>query len=104
MKKYHDAPKAIWWIDSFGNCKTTLLLEDIKLLNPIDKTYGVRQVQTKFGTLSYFPSLKNVPNEEIAIIMGSSGLGEKRFLEIVAQDVNGSAQKKFNASVGSKVV
>ncbi len=93
VKHISDAPLAIWWIDNFGNCKTTLLSEDIK-----HKTH----LLAKFGTLSYFLRLKDVPNKTAAIITGSSGLGEKRFLEIVVQ--GGSAEKKFNISSGDSIM
>ena len=89
IKNIPDMPLAIWWIDNFGNCKTTLLSEDMKY-----KIY----FSEKFNALTHLPRLKDVPNETAAIITGSSGLGEKRFLEIVVQ--GGSAAKKLNISVG----
>lgn len=88
-----DAPPAIWHIDNFGNCKTTLLYEDIQ-----SQSY----VSTKFGALPYFSRLKDVPNHTAAIITGSSGLGENRFLEIVVQGK--SAEKRFSAVVGTSVI
>ena len=96
-----NAPKAIWWIDNFGNFKTTLLSED---LNPPLSRFNLDNgIETKFGKLPYYNRLKEVPDRKVAIITGSSGLGEKRFLEIVVQDVNGSARNKFNASVGDSI-
>ena len=89
IKNIPDMPLAIWWIDNFGNCKTTLLSEDMKY-----KIY----FSEKFNALTHLPRLKDVPSETAAIITGSSGLGEKRFLEIVVQ--GGSAAKKLNISVG----
>src|SRR3989344_5487661 len=89
IKDIADVPPAIWWVDNFGNCKTTLLLEDIK--NNI-------HLSAKFSTLSYFSRLKDVPNKKAAILTGGSGLCDKRFLEIVIQ--GGSAEKKFNVSIG----
>jgi len=88
-----DAPPAIWWIDNFGNCKTTLLPEDAK---------GKNRFSTKFRGLSYFERLKDVPDKTPALISGSSGLGEKRFLEVVVQ--GGSAEKVFNISVGDAII
>ena len=89
IKDIPDVPQSIWWIDNFGNCKTTLLHEDIK---------NQSHISTKFGTLSYFSRLKDVPDKKTAIITGSSGLDNKRFMEIVVQ--GGSAEKKLNISVG----
>jgi len=87
-----DAPPAIWWIDNFGNCKTTLLLDEIK---------NQSHISTRFGRLPYFSRLKDVPNKTTAIITGSSGLGKKRFLEIVVQ--GGSAEKEFKISMGDRI-
>lgn len=87
------APHAIWWVDNFGNCKTTLLERDIDANAPF---------KTSFGDFSFFPRLKDVPEGEAAVIVGSSGLGEQRFLEIVLQGK--SAAERFNLSSGSAIV
>ena len=89
IKDIPDVTPAIWWIDNFGNCKTTILYEDVKKSD---------RIKTKFSAIPYFPRLKDVPNKTTAIVTGSSGLGKKRFLEIVVQ--GGSAKKKFNISIG----
>lgn len=86
--------RTIWWIDNFGNCKTTLLKEEIELLSN-------GNVQTKFGELPFYPRLKDVPNGEKAIIVGSSGLYEKRFLEIIIQGK--SAAEYFGVSTSSNI-
>ena len=80
------APSAVWYIDNFGNCKTTLFLEDMP---------------TKFGQLRYYERLKDVPHGEPAVIIGSSGIEQKRFLEIVVQGEN--AAKTFDLAVGSEI-
>ncbi|MDO8529994.1 MAG: hypothetical protein Q7S10_01095 [bacterium] len=64
-----NAPMAIWWVDNFGNCKTTLLSGEAE----------------KIKNLEYYPRLKDVPDKKSALVAGSSGLGDKRFLEIVVQ-------------------
>lgn len=96
IKNIPDAPPAIWWIDNFGNCKTTLLSKDVK------KRGRTSMISTKFGALPYYPRLKDVPNETAAIITGSSGLSENRFLEIVIQGK--SAEKQFNISIGDAII
>jgi hypothetical protein len=93
IKEIPDAPPAVWWIDNFGNGKTTLLLEDIE-----NQTI----LNTKFGPLNYFARLKDVPDKTAAVITGSSGLGEKRFLEIVVQGEN--AEKQFNLVIGEDII
>lgn len=88
-----DAPPTIWWIDNFGNCKTTLLQDDAKDKNCFS---------SKFKRLSYFERLKDVPDKTPAIISGSSGIDEKRFLEVIVQ--GGSAEKEFKISVGDVII
>jgi hypothetical protein len=88
-----DAPGAVWWIDSFGNCKTTLLYEDLES--------GISLME-KIGNLPYYPRLKDVPNNKTAIITGSSGLDNKRFLEIVVQ--GGNAKNELQLAVGDNIV
>ncbi len=134
IEEIPDAPRAIWWVDNFGNGKTTLLAEELKtsggensLLRGVSQADGPRGsagatapdsdpgkeefspkskviIKTKFDSLPYFSRLKDVPEGKAAIITGSSGLGDKRFLEIVVQDVHGSARKKFGVLVGNKIL
>jgi hypothetical protein len=73
-----DVQNTIWWIDNFGNCKTTLIEEEKDIL------------LQKFPEAKFYNSLKDVPNDTTGIIVGSSGIGEKRFLEIVIQGKNAS--------------
>lgn len=73
-----DAPKAVWWVDNFGNCKTTILPEEIGF-------EPGKQLESTVGTLQCYERLKDVPNDETALIIGSSGFQEKRFLEVVIQ-------------------
>lgn len=89
-----DAPKAVWWIDSFGNAKTTLLPEDVSFAEGTE-------VKTHFGSLPCFVSLKDVPDGVAAMTIGSSGIGDKRFLEIVVQGEN--AAERFHLVSGSLV-
>ena len=90
-----DAPKAIWWVDSFGNAKTTLLPDDVSFIEG-------KEVQMLLGSLPCFTSLKDVPDGVAAITIGSSGIGDKRFLEIFVQGE--SAAERFHLVSGSMVV
>lgn len=89
-----DMPKAVWFIDNFGNTKTTLLKEDLGSLS--------KNVEVKIGdnvhTLPVFDKLKDVPTDSLALITGSSGQGHQRFLEIVLQGA--SAAKKLGIAEG----
>jgi hypothetical protein len=70
-----DAPPAVWWIDNFGNCKTTLL-EGEEAGLPFPR----------------YPRLKDVPDGGAALIVGSSGFGDRRFLELVVQGGNAARE------------
>ncbi|MDH4330288.1 MAG: SAM-dependent chlorinase/fluorinase [Candidatus Moranbacteria bacterium] len=86
-----DAPHAVWWVDNFGNCKTTVLADEVDENSESDF----------LKKLAHYPRLKDVPNDEVALVTGSSGLGERRFLEIVAQGK--SAAEKLGLSSGDLV-
>lgn len=94
IEKFPDAEASIWWVDAWGNCKTTMLPEDVKF--EVGST-----ISTNVGELTCYERLKDVPANETAIIIGSSGLGSKRFLEIVVQ--GNSAADKFNLKSGSEL-
>ncbi len=86
-----DIPNRVWWIDNFGNCKTTIMEQE---LNPKEKEV----IETKIGKFVFYHRLKNVPDNNKAIISGSSGLEDKRFLEIVIQGK--SAAKELGLKTG----
>ena len=89
-----NAPAAVWWVDNFGNCKTTAFAEEFSLK-------AGDSLKTKAGKLTYYSRLKDVPDKAKGIITGSSGLGEKRFLEIVIQ--GSSASKKLKLYSGENI-
>lgn len=89
-----DASKTVWLVDNFGNCKTTVLPEEIG-------HEAGKMIQTKFGEIPCYTHLRDVPNDQPGITIGSAGLGSKRFLEIVVQGK--SAAKQFNISSGSEI-
>lgn len=89
-----DTPAAVWFIDNFGNCKTTLLPEDIGF------SPG-KIITTAIGKLTCYDRLKDVPNHTPGLIIGSSGYKKHRFLEIVVQGK--SAQQQFHLHSGSSL-
>lgn len=90
-----DILPTIWWAEeNFGNCKTTIFAKELNLKSG-------DFVKTKFGKLKYYERLKDVPNKQPAIITGSSGLGNNRFLEIVIQGA--SASKKLGIKSCAKI-
>jgi hypothetical protein len=82
-------PTAIWHIDNFGNCKTTLTADDIA---------GKTELQTRYGTFPIVRQLRDVPEGETAITLGSSGLDSTRFCELVVQ--RQSFAKHHDATIG----
>lgn len=91
VEEIDDVPQAVWWVDNFGNCKTTLFADEV------EHEPG-RVIKTKFGEFACYSRLKDVPNDVAGFIVGSSGVGEKRFLEIVIQGK--SAAEKYNIKPG----
>ncbi|MBD3251585.1 hypothetical protein GF380_04000 [Candidatus Uhrbacteria bacterium] len=90
-----DVPKAIWFVDNFGNCKTTIL--------PTDISFASGQSLELFGQLlTCVTQLKDVEDDQSAIIVGSSGLGSARLIEIVVQ--GGSAASAFSLQSGSAML
>ena len=87
-----EAPNSVWFADVFGNLKTTLLPADIGFEN------GKKINFETFGEITCYDRLKDVPNSETGLIIGSSGLDSKRFLEIVIQGQ--SAKIEFESKVG----
>ena len=95
MSDIPDVSYSIWWIDNFGNIKTTLLKNDIAFEEG-------KKVQTTFGEFVCITRLADVPKGEAAITIGSSGFGDKRFLEVVIQ--GGRADAQFGAKLGDVVI
>jgi hypothetical protein len=95
LKDIPSASNKVWHIDNFGNVKTTLLPEEIDF-------QPNKEIQTKLGKLICYERLSHVPNNSPALIIGSSGIGNKRFLEIVVQ--GSSAAKQFNLKIGDDII
>lgn len=80
----------IWYVDCFGNCKTTRIHDNLKAS------------QRPFLRFKFKDTLADVPNDGMFYyIKGSSGYADKRFFEIVIQ--KGSAAKIMNKKVGDKI-
>lgn len=73
LTKYPDP--LVWWVDNFDNCKTTLLYEELGKIRESDFT--------EVRNLPFYPRLRDVPQGTLAWVIGSSGFGADRFLEIV---------------------
>lgn len=91
LADFQPAPLAIWFVDNFGNLKTTAWAKDL------GHEPG-KKVKTNFGEIMCYARLKDVPNGETALTLGSSGLRGHRFVELVVQGE--SAADHFGAKVG----
>lgn len=97
LTAYKKTPPCIWCIDAFGNCKLTLTNRDLLLKK------HPRKIKTNYGTLPFYERLKDIPYGNLAIYVGSSGIGDERFLEIAVQGIPGSAARKLNLQIGDRV-
>lgn len=86
---------AVWYVDNFGNCKTTILPKEIEFENGKD-------INTNLGVFKCFTRLRDVPDGNKALILGSSGYKDKRFIELVIQGE--SAAKEFGLTPSSQVI
>lgn len=94
LSEIADEPATVWWIDNFGNLKTSLIEADVDF-----KEGG--KLTTVWGDFPFYNRLSDVPNGEFGCIVGSSGVGRSRFLELVVQGK--SAEEKFGARIGDKL-
>jgi hypothetical protein len=94
IDQVEDCPDCVWYVDNFGNCKTTILPEQVSFEDG-------KSVTTNVGELKCCRQLKGVKNAESALTIGSSGIENHRFCEIVVQGK--SAAKVLKLEVGSFV-
>ena len=97
LSTIHLPPTCIWCIDAFGNAKLSITSNDIPLKEAPCK------FKTNLGTFLYYERLKDLPFGKTAIYIGSSGIGDNRFLEFATQGISGSIARKLNLKVGDKI-
>lgn len=90
-----DAESAVWWVDNFGNCKTTVLPEDLDVFRDDHALSGL-------ASLAHYERLKDVPDGECAFVTGSSGIGTRRFVEVMIQ--GGNASQRYGLRSGRPLV
>ncbi len=88
-----DLEPTIWWIDNFGNCKTTILPSELESLRP--------DLINKIGALEFHTRLTDVPKGFASFTQGSSGIADHRFVEIVVQ--RGRANEHFGLKTGDSL-
>lgn len=95
LADFKPAPAAVYSVDNFGNCKTTCLAEDIG-------HQAGQTIQTRWGEFLCYDRLKDVPDGQPGITVGSSGYRDKRFIEFVIQGQ--SAAAKYGVQVGDTLL
>lgn len=84
-----DMPDCVWLEDCFFNLKTTLL-------EPPGEPFFIGD-----KVINLYPRLKDIPDKQAGLVVGSSGLGDRRFLEIMVN--GGKAAELFNLKVGDLI-
>jgi len=98
ISKIQNIKGKIWFTDNFGNIKTTYLKNEIV----VDKNgYSKFKINNNNFKLKLYNHLKDLPDNETGLVVGSSGIGEKRFIEIISQGA--SATKKLKIICNSKI-
>lgn len=82
----------VWFVDNFGNAKTMLLPKDVGFVK------GRKITLADGATVTCYRRLTDVPKDQSALTIGSSGYKDDRFLEVVVQwrdnGFNGSSSAK----------
>ena len=93
---FSEIPSAVpevWWIDSFGNCKTTLLAPDVDFDNGAKREIVLNGLTIETTCYNH---LRDLPDYNTGLVLGSSGYGSQRFLELMIQGT--SAAKHYEIS------
>jgi len=99
-----DTDGKVWCVDRFGNAKTTLVASDVGFEEGKPVTLSDGQTATCHRRLA------DVPKNESALVIGSSGYGNDRFIEVVVQwhddgfRGSDSAASRHGLEVGSPVL
>jgi S-adenosyl-l-methionine hydroxide adenosyltransferase len=91
LSEIDDLKPTIWWIDNFGNCKTTILPSELESFRP--------EFISKIAELPFHTRLTDVVKGAASLTQGSSGIGDHRFVEIVVQ--RGRANEHFEFKTGA---
>ncbi len=86
-----------WFIDNFGNVKTTLTEADI------DFEEGKEVMLSNDVPAICYRRLADVPSGQVALTIGSSGYAAQRFVEVVIGQT-GQASERLSLTVGSPIL
>lgn len=98
LSDIEDTPDAVWFIDNFGNVKTTLISRNFSFKDGEEVEVFIKGKEQK---LEFYKKLKDLPDKKIGLVEGSSGIGDKRFLEIILQ--GGNAAEKIGLQSGDLI-
>lgn len=87
----------VWCIDNFNNAKTTLFQEDV------DFGEGKQVTLADGKPATCHRRLADVPKDMTALTLGSSGYGDRRFLEVVVGH-RGKASERHGFTIGASVL
>lgn len=90
-----DVDNTAWAVDNFGNVKTTIVRSP-------HFTAGHSLTLVSGEHVACYDQLTLVPAGQAAIVPGSSGYGDKRFLELVIQ--RGDAAAQYKVAAGQKIL
>lgn len=97
LAKIANMPNCVWFIDNFGNIKTNLFKKDCNIIEGA--------IKLKIGgtehKLNFFERLKDLPDKKIGLTIGSSGIRNERFLEIIIR--GGNAAREFGIKEGALI-
>lgn len=96
LKLIPSVPRKIWFVDNFGNAKTTINSSAVG-----DKKNVTIKINGNTISLNYYRCLRDIKDGETGLVRGSSGVHENRFLEIMTQGKN--TAHLLNIKVGDKV-
>ena len=97
LQKVADIPQVVWFVDNFGNIKTILLKGDFDTNNSAFKIKIGEQIEQ----FNFYDCLKDLPSGSIGLVLGSSGIGNNRFIEIMMR--GGNAAEKLGVKIGDKI-
>jgi hypothetical protein len=95
LDNVEDIPHVVTFTDNFGNCPTSILPEEIGF-------EAGKVIKTVMGDIPCYNRLKDVPNGEPGLIIGSWGIQHKRFIALVIQGKSAAAE--YNLSSGSPII
>lgn len=100
-------PMGVWHRDNFGNAKLSVLPDEVGFRPGSTVTLQVKRPwwcfwrRGAYENVRCYARLKDVPDGTLGLVVGSSGFGYWRCLELVVQ--GGSAAKRYGLTIGTRI-